>query len=246
MDFLQQLPIPFGKIISFFWNDYEKKLFQPTLRKSHQIYCNRHYSLNFFSITENLDIDFILENVFSNERRPCSQIVLKNTGKQEITSLDISVRTTSGYGKEYEDRFQISNLCSNKLRYLNLIHIPLVEIWYDEQLKAFYLSHGNLDVRIHSIEVDNIITKNPEQENISLISTAFSSLLENEWVKKWDYTWNIHWIRLAQSRLAMKLDRTNNIVLKLAAKNKQIITILFWILIFKGQEFNHYGDLVEE
>lgn len=242
---VSQLPIPFGKIIFFFWNDYEKKLFEPTLRKSHTIYLNHHYSLNFFQITKNIDIDFILENEFSNEKRPCSQLVIKNTGKQEITNLDISVRTTSSYGEEYEDRFQISNLCPNKLRFVNLIHIPLVSIWSDEQSRGFYKSHRNLDVKIYSIEIDNTTTKNPEQEHISIISTQFSSLLQNKWVRKWDFTWNIDWIKSAQSRLAERLYYTDNLILKLAAQNKQIMTVLFWILIFRGKEFDRNGYLIE-
>lgn len=100
---MEQLPIPFGSMISFFWEDYEKKLFKPTLDRSHRIYPEERYSdfIDFIQITEQVEINLLLEDVFSNEKRPFSQLVLNNTGEQEINSLDISVRTTSSYERKY-------------------------------------------------------------------------------------------------------------------------------------------------
>ena len=190
---MEQLPIPFGTMISFFWKDYEKKIFEPTLDRSHRIHLEDRYS-DFIQITEQVEINFLLEDIFSNEKRPFSQLVLNNTGEQEINSLDISVRTTSSYGGEYLERFQINNLRPNKLRdiqkirFINLVDIPLVGIWNDEQSGEVYRSHENLDVKIYSIKVGNTITENPEQKHISLISNHFRLLLQNEWVKKWDYS----------------------------------------------------------
>lgn len=255
---MEQLQIPFGlfgKIISSFWEDYEKKLFKPTLDRSDRIHLEDRYS-DFIQITEQVEINLLLEDVFSNEKRPFSQLVLNNTGEQEINSLDISVRTNLSCGGECVDRFQISNLRPNKLRdiqkirFINLVNIPLVEMRSDEQSGEVYRSHGNLDVKIHSIKVGNIVTENPEQEYISHISNHFCLLLQNKWVKKWDFTYNIGWIILAQEKLYIKLHYDDNVLPKLLVKNKHIITLIirfwFWILIFRGKQFDRDGYLIAE
>lgn len=237
-------PIPLGIFKSLFWNNLEKKLCKPTLQKSDDIYLKRHYSIDFIKLTDNLAINFILENAFSNKRRPCSQLILRNIGESKITKLDISVRTNSVHGRKCENRFNVCDLSSNEEEELNLINIPLVEIYSDEELEYFYNSHGRLNVKIHSIEIDGVTTNNPKHENISLITTKFSALLNNEWVSKWDYKWNIDWIRLVQGRLAERLYYTDNLIFRLLAQNKRVVIALFWLLIFNKVEFDENGFMI--
>ena len=131
------------------------------------------------------------------------------------------------------------------MRYENLKNIPLVEIWSDDRSKCFYQSHGRLNVKIHLIEINGTITNNPKQENISFLSTKFSALLSNRWVKKWGCTWNIDWIKLAQCRLAEKLYYTDFFVFKLLARNKKIMIAWFWFLVFRKAEFDKRGFLIK-
>ena len=245
MSALDLPPIPFGILKSLFWNSLGKKLCKPILQKSDCIYLKRHYCLNFIKITDNLAIDFILENAFSNERRPCSQLILKNIGESKITQLDISVRTNSVHGRKCENRFNVYDLCSNEEEELNLTNIPLVEIYSDEKSEGFYQSHGRLNVKIHSIEINGVTTNNPKHKNISPITTKFSVLLDNEWVTKWNYKWNIDWIRLSQNRLAERLCYGDNFMLKLLSKNKRVVITLFWLLIFNKVEFDENGFIIE-
>lgn len=244
MSALDLPPIPFGILRSLFWNDLEKKLFKPTLQKSDGIYLERHYCLDFIKITDNLAINFILENAFSNERRPCSQLILRNIGNSKITKLDISIRTNSVHGRKCENRFNVCDLFSQETQELNLTNIPLIEIYSGEESKGFYQSHGRLNLKIHSIEIDGVTTNNPKHKNISLITTKFSALLTNEWVRKWNYTWNIDWIRLAQRRLSEQLYYTDNFIFKLLAKNKQAVIALFWLLTFNKVEFDKNGFII--
>lgn len=245
MSALDLPPVSFGILKSLFWNKLEKKLCKPTLQKSDLIYRERHYCHNFIKMTDNLAIDFILKNAFSNERRPFAQLILRNIGESKITKLDISVRTNSVHGRKCENRFNVYDLSSTEEEELNLTNIPLVEIYTDEESEGFYKSHGRLNVKIHSIEIDGVTTNNPEHENVSLITSKFSALLNNEWVSKWDYKWNIDWIRLSQRRLAERLYYTDNFMLKLLSRNKRVIITLFWLLIFNKVEFDKNGFTIE-
>ena len=81
--------------------------------------------------------------------------------------------------------------------------------------------------------------------HMSSLSTKFSSLLESEFTEKWSYKWNIDWIKMAQSILIEKFYYSNPI-LRFLMQSKQIRTVTFWILIFKGREFNRRGCLTDK
>lgn len=148
-------------------------------------------------------------------------------------------------GRKCQNRLNIHNLSSNEEREENLTNIPLVEIWTDEEFKYIYTFHETLDVKIHSIEIDGVIKNNPKQINISYRPRQFGDLLNNEWLKKDGYTYNMDWIRLIQRLLAERLYYTDNFILKALAQNPKIMNAWFWFLVFKGVEFDKYDSIVK-
>lgn len=195
---MASVSLPLGPLLSPFVEKISKFLFERTLVASHNSYMEWHNSYdNWRSLNDQVDVSVQAPHALDNQKSPSVQLAFKlKESANDIKALNLFVES-SGTCLNYQDSISVRNL-KEKVVVVSLPSAPLRSFDIPENGSGVFFTLRKIEIT--KINEDNSLSNDKVDFDFSNVD-----LLNDRFIKKWDFYWNMRAIDRAYKRIKEKL-----------------------------------------
>ncbi|MCU0535322.1 MAG: hypothetical protein MUD14_15650, partial [Hydrococcus sp. Prado102] len=138
------LPSPLKDfLVKLLKKPFERRINEILIQSQNDYLKQKFHSDGWIQLNDFLEIFFELENIYSNDKRPCSKVHVKNISDKILDRVFLTLSTTYYGNKKVKQSIEIENMNPKDIYVEFLDKIPLQDIMLTEE-KTFICSHGSL------------------------------------------------------------------------------------------------------
>ena len=195
---MASVSLPLGAVLSPFVEKISKYFFESTLSASHNSYMEWHNSYdNWKSLNDQVDVSILAPHALDNQKSPLVKLAFKlSKGADEIEPLSLFVESSGTY-LNYQDSISVRNL-KEKVVVVSLPSAPLRSLDISENGQGVLFT-------LRKIEISKINENGSLSEDKVHFDFSNVDLLNDRFIKKWDFFWNMRAIDRAYNKIKGKL-----------------------------------------
>jgi len=193
---MPQVSLPVGMFLAPFMEKISQGMFLDTLRTSNNHYIEWQQIYKYWdNVSETVEVSVYSPNILDNDKTSLPQIAVRTNNDTEIDCIELLVEGKSGHVK-YQDVLKIYNVGP----------LPTIICAPSIPLRSFHISEdGGYFSTLDSISIQRKGMGPNEPKLKPEIIYSDTELLNDRFIKKWDYYWNMRAIDSACGNIKSKL-----------------------------------------
>lgn len=180
---MAEISLPLAAVLAPFLTRISQWLFLETLKESNDRYLSWVYKDSWCQLGENVEFSTYLPTIWANEKNAFAQILVRSIDDEEVDEVHLLVESYNNFIK-YQDNITVKNV-SKRATVVSLPSIPLRAV---EVLESGGIITSVSRLEISLLTVDDQGFKEKETVTHSLMN---SEILNDRFIEKWDFYWNM-------------------------------------------------------